>query len=312
MVADPRGGTAFVPNGDRGIDAVDLETGKVLWTTKEAVTPLLLARDRLVALANIEDRKTKVQLVVLDVSEKGKGKRVVTSQPIELSQGLSLRRPEIAVDKGDVLLKWYRSDFIRRGKVSGTLVEMKLVRIDLATGRVERLPGKDLPAPALPDAVKSLKVPLDVDSQGYHFRSIPLIVGSKVAVVFEEVSSGEKRIEVGDTVQTVMRRWNLASGKEHKPVVLLRTEGSRVKVSPDKRYVFTPILRDGGADWTIFSLETGRQVGKVWAAGISDAGVLGPRVYFEVGSDQGGNFVSAHDLASGKSLWKVKAGNQRP
>jgi hypothetical protein len=35
MVADPLGSIGFVPNAG-AIDAVDLQTGNVLWTTKEA------------------------------------------------------------------------------------------------------------------------------------------------------------------------------------------------------------------------------------------------------------------------------------
>ena len=48
-VADPAGKTGFFPNTAGDIDALDLATGKVRWTSKDANRPLLATDNRLFA-----------------------------------------------------------------------------------------------------------------------------------------------------------------------------------------------------------------------------------------------------------------------
>src|SRR5262249_14500884 len=154
---DPLGRTGFVPTAG-GIDAVDLQTGKLLWTTNAASRPLLVGGDQVVALAKVEGQKNTVRVVVLDASPKARGKFVRGSQPIELSEWLISRVPEIQMDKGDLLLRWQATQYVFRGKFgAGQVVHGHLARINLATGRVDRLAEKDLPAPKLPQELASIK-----------------------------------------------------------------------------------------------------------------------------------------------------------
>jgi hypothetical protein len=206
------------------------------------------------------------------------------------------------MDKGDLLLRWQATQYIFRGKFgAGQIVHGHLARIHLATGRVERLSEKDLPAPKLPREIAPLKSDLYFYGEG-EGRNIPLIVGDKVAAVFDPFFFDDQ--DTNGIARIALRRWDLGSGKELKPVTLLRGEGLSVRVSPDKRYVFSPI-RDGIYYWTIISLETGERVGKMTSEGPGDMGILGPRVYMSW-SDEEGRFLNVHDLKSGELLWSLR------
>jgi hypothetical protein len=318
MVTDPLGGTGFVPNAG-AIDAVDLQTGKVLWTTEAASRPLLVGGDQVVALAKVEGQKNTVRVVVLDASPKAKGKLVRDSQPIEPSEWLISRVPEAGMDKGGLLLRWQATQFIPVRKGVARLAHKYLARVDLATGRVDRLSEKDLPAAKLPKEIASITPDLYSYGEGEGGNKA-LIVGDKVAVVFDPFFFGEKYLEriakifgeKGEAIaKTALRRWDLPSGKEFKPVTFRQSVGVRVHVSPDKRYVFAPIRRKDMYHWRVFSLETGKPVGRIRTEGISDMGVLGSRVYMSWGDEEGRAFLIARDLKSGKTLWTLRLHDAR-
>jgi hypothetical protein len=315
MVADLHGLTGFVPSAG-AIDAVDLQTGKVLWTTKAASRPLLVRGDQLVALARAEGPMNTVRVVVLDASPKAKGKRVRESQHIELSEWLIPRVPETALDRGDLLLRWQATQYINRGKFgAGPLVHKHLARINLTTGRVEKMSDPDLPAPKLPREIASVKGDHYFYEEG-NTSSKPVIVEGKVAAVFDPFFFGEKYLEevakefgekgTDAIAKTALRRWDLASGKEQKPVILLQSVGVSLRISPDKRYVFAPILRKDLYHWTIHSLETGQQVGTITSEGTSEMGLLGTRVYVSWGDEEKRELLIARDLKSGKQLWTLQ------
>jgi hypothetical protein len=195
---------------------------------------------------------------------------------------------------------------------------MHLARVHLATGRVDRLADKDLPAPKVPKEIAALKPDVYTYGEG-HGGNKPVIVGNKVAAVFDPLFFGQKYLEAvaktfgekGEAiVKTALRRWDLASGKEFKPVTFFQSVGVSVQVSPDKRYVFAPIRKDNYY-WTVFSLETGERVGKVTTEGTSDMGVLGSRVYMSWSDENGRRSLIARDLKSGKNLWTLRLQDRR-
>ena len=49
---DPDGKVAYVANAEKGIDAVDLDNGKTLWSSKQYCRPVAVAGSRLVAYAS--------------------------------------------------------------------------------------------------------------------------------------------------------------------------------------------------------------------------------------------------------------------
>jgi hypothetical protein len=299
MVADPLGRTGFLPSAG-AIDAIDLQIGKVLWTTKAASRPLLVGGDQVVALAKVEGQKNTVRVVVLDASPNGKGKRVRECQPIELSDWLISRVPEIQMEKGDLLLRWHAARFVRAGKVTHWVHTKLLARINLATGRVDRLSEKDLPGPNLPKEIASITP--DHYSYGEGEGGKPVIVVGKVAVVFDPFYFDQ---DTNGITKIALRRWDLGSGKELKPVPLLYSVGVSIHVSPDKRYGFVPI-RDGIYYWTVFSLETGERVGTFTSEGRGDMGILGSRVYMNWSDEEAGKFLNVRDLKSEELLWTLR------
>jgi hypothetical protein len=145
-VADDTGKVGYLANPKGGIDAVDLESGKLLWHSAVASFPLLVYKDRL--LAQDTHNADPIRIVALDVADKGK--RVLASDPIQLAptpkeqkaieaKGPRTPGPEPAperkattfcrgrVQQGQLHLIW-RSQFWRF-----------TARIDLATGKVTQL-----------------------------------------------------------------------------------------------------------------------------------------------------------------------------
>jgi len=78
-VADPARRTGFFPNVSGGIDALDLATGKILWSSKEANRPLVATENRLFA-----QKGNGNQLWVLALDASKEGQRLFESPPIPL------------------------------------------------------------------------------------------------------------------------------------------------------------------------------------------------------------------------------------
>ncbi len=318
-VAEPKGRTGFVPNAPpERVDAVDLQTGKVLWTTRAAYRPLLAAGGRLVALAKVEGKRHTLRVVVLDASAKGKGKLLLASAPVAFAPGntggwfLNVT-PEVALDgKGDLLLKWYIKQTsgpgVRGGRpvAGGTIVCKESLRINLGTGRVDKLPEKDWPTPRLPERAERAK-----DRNEYMFRgrrrNEPFIVGN-VAVVLADIQDGTPGL----------LRWDAASGKELRPVVLAREHPAFLYVTSDKRHVLAHIglpekeLAKKGLDTDrrAFDLETGARVGRFPSGpNALDFAVRGPVLYYYFQDEPGGaitpRYLRACDLKTGKPLWTL-------
>lgn len=84
VVIDAARETAYLMSSAGGIDAVDLATGAVRWTSTAAQRPLLVTGDRLVAQRR-PDEPGALELVVLDVG--GAGRQVLTAR-LGLPSGL--------------------------------------------------------------------------------------------------------------------------------------------------------------------------------------------------------------------------------
>ncbi len=65
-VVDATGEIGFVIGKHSDIEALDLDSGKVLWTSKDATKPLAFVGKKLIALAPEKGKDTAVRIVVLD------------------------------------------------------------------------------------------------------------------------------------------------------------------------------------------------------------------------------------------------------
>ena len=140
-IADDQGKVGYLANTKRGIDAVDLESGKVLWHAASAAHPLLVYKNRLYAQESLEAGR----IVALDVGNTGK--QVWASDPIQIG-ATPQRLKEIEEKHGlkpdarlDLKSATCRAR-IQQGQLH--LIWRSLgeftARIDLASGKVAKLP----------------------------------------------------------------------------------------------------------------------------------------------------------------------------
>jgi hypothetical protein len=162
-VANPAGKTGFFPNTSGGIDALDLATGRLLWTSKEANRPLLATENRLIVQ---QGNARQVRILILEASKQGK--RVFESQPITFPDWVSVQvaygrsfRSSARVDINGLWLSWEARAFYAGGARPTPQIEKAarqeasgVARVDLDTGKVEPLDadkiaaGKFFPIPA--------------------------------------------------------------------------------------------------------------------------------------------------------------------
>jgi hypothetical protein len=325
-VADAAGKGAFVTNPKGGIDALDLETGKVLWQTAEASKPLAVSEKRLVAQAAVKGKANSVRVVVFDISDKGK--RLLESDPVVfpdwVAVGLALGRSFTSsgrLDKGDLLLRWEARAWYAGGARPTPEIEQAarkhakgVAKVSLESGKVEMLAEDKAPAEPTVKLPKELeKVTSHQYWTGSTWETKPLVVGKKVVALALEQETKQQKL--------LLKSWDLETAKAQEPVELLKGQSLWMQLQADGRYLFVhqaipkEKLPEGDYAWWIFALETGKQVAKLpYDAGTREMTVLGPRLYYVVqgaGKPMRPGFdltqprtLKAVDLKTGKLLWE--------
>jgi hypothetical protein len=315
-IADDAGRTGFLASAVGGIEAIDLQTGEVLWESIEAQRPLLLVGSRLIAQAGI--RRNRFRILVYEVRT---GECMRESDPVVLPGWVVTgSAPGRSFDarwrlEGNVLVcaweaeAWYADSAhptteqaeAARKQASG------VARIDLDTGIVESGPAEKTETGPPPKALKELEK-LAVRWQG-------AIGPFTAALVLEESSSGQS---------LVLRMWEPATGKAAEPRELLHGKRLLVQTTLDGKYL---CLRDGGTrpdekgsrtlpeqSWMLVSLDLAAPIRKVpYEAGTQTLAVVGSRLFYAVsGPVQGAihrplvqpRTLKAVNLESGKVLWQ--------
>lgn len=161
-VADPAGKVGYFPSSGGGIVALDLDTGKRLWETKEANRPLLAAATRLYAQAPAGQNQMRVRTF------DDRGKIVKESKTITfpdwVSIGVTYGRSFASTARLDgdrLLLIWQARAWYAGGARPTPDIERAarkqaegVIRLDLAAGKVESLKGDQIPK-GVPQAVPS-------------------------------------------------------------------------------------------------------------------------------------------------------------
>jgi len=154
-VADPARKTGFFPNTSGGVDALDLGTGKVLWSSKEANRPLVASENRLFAQ---KGNGNQLRVVALDTAKEGK--RVFESPPLPLPGWASVepaygRRfaSSVRLDKNGLFLTWEARAFYAGGAPpppqvlkAAQMDASGVVQIDVDSGKIEALDGDKIAA----------------------------------------------------------------------------------------------------------------------------------------------------------------------
>lgn len=264
VIVDTSTPAVYLMNLQRGIDAVDLSTGQLLWRTTNAAKPLLIRGRRLVAQAESPASDNQLHIVVLDVENGGK---LLLSAAVQLPQGTQVRiddglgttfRTSVHLRDDGAIVSWEYSKLEIGGPPPGpgakALVAAGVVRIDLETGDAYPLgPDQVLPEPEpqLPERIVRL---IETGAlQG------PLRKSGNVLGAIERIGGeGEHR--------TVLRRWQGGTDKP-MPDVILSADGFTYRyASADGRH-FLASKRGGAAKhgwiWRIYSLESGQPVAEV-------------------------------------------------
>jgi outer membrane protein assembly factor BamB len=327
-VADANGKRGYLVNADRQIDAVDLESGKVLWTFKDGGRPLAVVGDRLLVQVVDAKKPHAARVLLLDAD----GKNVLESDPLEfpdwVTPGPTGRwsgrsfAAQPRVEKGELWLKWKASARYSGGAAPTPEIlkaAMKdadgAARVNLESGKVEMLASDKAPAaaegPKVSDELKKL-AGRQVFNGSEMEMQVTTVGDNAVAV---DIDSADK-----DRQQVVLKRWDLKTGKALDPVKL--AEGGAYMNIPApsagmvlvRNVVAKPEADD--AAWVVYSLETGKETARfAFEQGTADATVLGPRAYYVVqgqgkGPGVGGlpfalpRTLRAVDLKTGKRIWE--------
>ncbi len=321
-IADPAGRIGYFSSAGGGIEAVNLQTGEVVWESIEAQLPLLFAGSRLVAQAGI--KRNRVRILVFEAQT---GECVLESDPVVLpawvvtgaAPGYSFNA-RWRLERNQLVLAWEAEATLTTTtrppakQQPATKHASGTARIDLDTGLVELGPPKRTTAEPPPQPLKEVEK-LAVRWQG-------TIGPLTSAVVLEESGGGQS---------LVLRLWDPATGKAAEPKELLR--GQRLLVQPtlDGRYL---ALRDAGTApddrgagrpsrervWTLFPLGLGRPVRQVpYEAGAQALAVVGARVLYVVSGPIPGAInrpvvpprtLKAVNLETGKVVWERPVGGK--
>lgn len=254
--------TIYLMSPRGSVEAVELRSGKRRWDSSEAVRPLLLDRNYLIAQAEPFESPNTLRLAVLDAKE---GKKLFHTD-VKLPQGV-----QALVDNGPgtsfhltacqhngkVYISWgykvlYMGGVAPDPTVNPNQLTTGYVYLDLHTKQAGEIMNDQVPcqiAPQMPDpAVKLIKT--------NKITGRTWLSGNILATT--------SRTRGNEINRTVLERWDLETGKELPSITLFEGKLNVRYPSMDNRH----LLASGsvqGADvlakdrylWKIFSLQTG-------------------------------------------------------
>jgi hypothetical protein len=317
-VGESEGKFGYFQNKDGGIDAVDLETGKTIWTNAEVGEPLMVLGDRLVVFTHLRDA-----LVVLKRSD---GKRLKQLDPLTYAKEVQPAQTGHFTDSWGFAAQVRRAegnDYLlwkgRRppGPPSGAFNPKRLkesvevfrgaFRIDLESGKVHAVDVERLPRELQPLMVTSEQSGLTFHDSGAASREfVALRLNFKVAVRAIYYNNWDTTIAVraGDALAAIylgekvkddelkLAHWNAKTGKREGPeVVLLADQGDRLaanrpRITLDDRYLFVSDAYEQKPkkDHTMFDIRTGKRVGQFSLEPFEESAVIGQRLFVLVES----------------------------
>lgn len=318
-MVDAAGKRAYVAGASGGVDVIELETGKVLWSIKEKVVPLALVGDRLLSVPYKPGVKADVVLI-FDVTREGE-KPLECKTPdlpdwraalyMRQSQGRALNAQVVAT--GDaVYFRWSPEAWVfgkspplrdpaDQNRTAG------LARVNVRTGAVEKAEKLPEVGPRVPEEV-ARAAGRDV-LFGWGKEKMVRTAGGVAYAVDNEV--------VDRKIKVTLKRWELATGKELEPILLVQTNAVSAGPTLDGRYItitVNPGLAPGQKEnecW-IVDPETGKDVAKFsYEPPANHPTVVGNRLYYVSGAqlktpmaNAKSYFLRAVDLTTGKLVWE--------
>lgn len=266
VAVDPAEGRLYMMSPQGAIDAVEIASGRLLWTTKAAAKPLAVFDVRLAAQAEALPGNKSLPVVLLDTRHEG---RVVSTIKLPLPAGVTLSINEgpgssssvqARVEQSNLIIWWSSSQWTISG-IPGSAEprrsESGAASVDLKTLRVETLTPEQATARLREGTVSS---------------NAPRLSGTE-ALLFPPQRAGEFffSVKLGPAsagTPAVLKRWSWASG-DPLPDVDLGPGFSASALSGDGKLFL--ITKAAGADaagvqnyrWSIYSIASGELVAKI-------------------------------------------------
>jgi hypothetical protein len=264
VVVDPVRGAAYLMNPQRGIDAIELSSGRLIWSTSAAAKPLVLSDQRLVAQAETAGDAHSLRIVVLDTKRAGKAV-LEASLPLppdvspSINDGLGARfTVDARAGDGVVSIWWSFSQRTVSGmfRPGGTpeRTQSGAARVDLKTGRVESLSAAQ--ARALQRGDSAAGKPPPAPGPGIQQSPARRAGDFFIATELKAADPGWR---------TILKRWNARSG-EPLPEVEVKAGFTVANASADGSLVLmfeaagAAATGLGSYRWSVYSLATGEQV----------------------------------------------------
>ncbi len=301
-VVDAQGKVAYLAS-ETGIDAIELETGKVLWRSREAFIPLTVSQKRLVALTR--QSRNSFALTLFDGAT-GLGR---VYREFDLPRWTREVQWNWHPSAEELTLDWHAT---ARGIVGPPKTAQGRVRLDLSRGQVQIFP--------LPDPKPPQRLPVQLEKHAVRwYQQIDQVL---LAVVAEESpdSTPTKRQQ-----RLVLRSWNLLNNQEAAPRELIRGEYLLCLPDLDGKHLW---IRDAARHddatlpqfWSIFSLLDGHLTARAPVlAGTMSVTRIKTRAYclstatakgmILPGKVRRSHMLYAIDLTTFKTLWSHSLGS---
>lgn len=264
VIVDPERSAVYLMHTERGIDAVDLSSGKVLWWTDQAAKPLLRHDDWLVAQTQPSVGQQFLRIAFLNSHDIAADSRYVD---IPLTAGVQVTIDDAMessfsaaarVHEGILVLSWQYIYRRMTGPPPGPDDEaldrtaMGSVRIDIDTGQIEPIDDTvALPEPELPPALVQLKLAQALPGPVWRVNNV-------LVAIVRATDNGKQRVS--------LKRWDAETGKVLADVTLFDGALNFRSVSADRRHLLASRRKASDSRewwWAVFSLETGAKVAEL-------------------------------------------------
>jgi len=264
VVVDAGKRFAYLMSTAGGIDALDLRTGRAVWTAETGERPLLLLGHTLVAQATMQDRGNILRLVLLDAERSGARRNQIDVElpeevraTVDDGPGTAFRVRAWPTPHG-MALAWTYSALAIRAMPGGPPEHVRegTARINLETGKVVTSKSGARTELSTPMPAKLARLSETGSVPGPLWRS-----GDAYVSVARIRESGAER--------AVLKRWRAVNGDPLPEVELYRGKYTIRYPSADQLHLLVSRLDRAASqpaeqyEWLIFSLSTGEQVAKL-------------------------------------------------
>jgi hypothetical protein len=324
-VAGPDGATAWVVGAAGKVEALDLATGKVRWSSAEAGRPLALVGRRLAMAVAEQGKANTLRLILVDE----KGKKTWQSQPMAFPEGVVVGRlltSTLWSDGAHLYLPWRGRSGFGRGRFDEAPAEQGVAKVALKDGKVKMLQAEAAPRPPAPkvseEILRALRTGRGWDGPGGRGgpgrgglparpfpAALPGVNGKHYVAV--TVKRG------APTREAVLLRWDRTTQKALPPVVLAKSEQALTALlSADHRTALVRVRKESDEEdtrvvWRFYSTATGKELGGFTdEAGEAWPTALAERAFYVADDPTPGpgarraRSLVAVEVKTGKVLWR--------